>query len=100
MLKVSNFNPIIVRLKLGPTIALFDVPVRFQSYNSSIKTGSGNTIQRPLLDFNPIIVRLKHDSSNRYDYNFVYFNPIIVRLKPGLELILATALYRFHFTNS
>ena len=38
MLKVSNFNPIIVRLKLGPTIALFDVHVRFQSYNSSIKT--------------------------------------------------------------
>ena len=31
MLKVSNLNPIIVRLKLGPTIALFDVPVRFHS---------------------------------------------------------------------
>ena len=51
MLKVSNFNPIIVRLKLGSTIPKPLCSCRFQSYNSSIKTDSSNRILQGPLGF-------------------------------------------------
>jgi len=35
---VVYFNPTIVRLKQKPRLAYFVFPIRFQSYNSSIKT--------------------------------------------------------------